>query len=477
MPIQCPHCHKVFELTDNEYLQLLNQVKTEEFDSELNRRVETMKRQQEAEEKARQLEAEKEMQAGISAKELEISKLRQEIEALKGAVSNNDALRDAALATERAEAQKKIGELASKKDAEIADLRRLLETSDSRHELDLEKERSRSRDLLNENERRISELSGKLEAKELEAGKRELELKEQHAAVLKAKDEEIERYRDLKSRLSTKMLGETLEQHCFNSFYQARNFGAFADATLEKDNDVVEGTKGDFVFRDYINGTECVSIMFEMKNEDENTRSKHRNEDFFAKLDKDRTRKKCEYAVLVSTLEADSELYNQGIVDVSYRYAKMYVIRPQFFLPVISLISKTSRAQASTMIELRRDLAVAQAQSVDVTNFEERRNRFASEFMKFVNDHKKKHESALESIDKAISAAEKQIENLQKVKKLFETSNQKLVRAGDAIENDFTIKKLTRGNPTMKRMFAEERLRKEETQARTTTGDSEAPPE
>lgn len=473
MSIQCPHCHKVFELTDNEYLQLLNQVKNEEFDSELNRRLEMMKLQQEAEDKARRLEAEKELQAGISAKELEISKLRQEIEALKGTVTNNDALRDAALATARAEAAKELGELASKKDSEIAELRKRLETSDSRHELVLEKERSRSRELLNENHKKISELSSRLEAKELEADKRELELKEQHAAVLKAKDEEIERYRDLKSRLSTKMLGETLEQHCFNSFYQARNFGAFAEATLEKDNEVVEGTKGDFVFRDYIDGTECVSIMFEMKNEDENTRSKHRNEDFFAKLDKDRTRKKCEYAVLVSTLEADSELYNQGIVDVSYRYPKMYVIRPQFFLPVISLISKTSRAQATTVTELRKDLAVAQAQSVDVTNFEERRNRFASEFMKFVNDHKKKHDAALESIDKAIAAAEKQIENLQKVKKLFETSNQKLVRAGDVIENDFTIKKLTRGNPTMKRMFAEERRRLEEPQDYTTPDDSE----
>ncbi|MDE6118803.1 MAG: DUF2130 domain-containing protein, partial [Muribaculaceae bacterium] len=212
-----------------------------------------------------------------------------------------------------------------------------------------------------------------------------------------------------------------------------------------------------FIFRDYIDGEECLSIMFEMKNEDDRTATKHRNEDFFAKLDKDRHDKKCEYAVLVSTLEADSDLYNVGIVDVSYRYDKMYVIRPQFFMSLISLLSQSSKRGAETINTLRRELSVAKAQSIDVTKFEEKRDRFAAEFMKFVDSHKKKHNEAITTIDKAIEDAEKQIERLRKIKTLFDTSTQKLTRAGEVIENDFTIKKLTHGNPTMKAKFDEAR--------------------
>lgn len=275
--------------------------------------------------------------------------------------------------------------------------------------------------------------------------------------MLKAKDEEIERYRDMKSRLSTKMLGETLEQHCYNVFNIARSQGGFRSAYFEKDNDASSGSKGDFIFRDYIDGEECLSIMFEMKNEADLTATKHRNEDFFAKLDKDRREKGCEYAVLVSTLEADNELYNEGIVDVSYRFEKMYVVRPQFFMPVISLLSQSSRRNAATLVTLRRELSVARAQSIDVTRFEERRDKFAGEFMKFVDAHRKKHDEAIASIDRAIEDAEKQIDRLRKIKALFDTSTQKLVRAGEVIENDFTIKKLTHGNPTMRAKFADAR--------------------
>jgi hypothetical protein len=222
----------------------------------------------------------------------------------------------------------------------------------------------------------------------------------------------------------------------------------------------VGGTKGDFIFRDYLNGEEYISIMFEMKNEAEATNTKHHNEDFFAKLDKDRRDKQCEYAVLVSTLDADNELYNEGIVDVSYRYDKMLVVRPQFFMSVITMLSKTAKRGASQLIGLKHELEIAKAQSIDVTNFEKRRDKFAEEFGKLVQAHFDKQNEALDAINKAIQAAETQAEKLRKIKALFETSTQKLIKANEKVENDFTIRKLTYGNKTMQAKFAEAKEQK-----------------
>lgn len=455
MKLQCPHCKTVFQVDESEYAAIASQVRNSEFEAEVKRRLLEIDRQREAEAKARNLEAEQLLSKRLAEKDQEKSVLEKEIERLKGIVDNSEALKKAALAEAEASRIQDVNAVKASKNKEIADLQAQIDRSRAEHELKLVNERNISKDAIHQKEQAIIELKSKLEAQEVAARNKELEIKEQHSAILKAKDEEIEHYKEMKSRLSTKMLGESLEQHCKNSFDLARSMGQFAGAYFEKDNDASSGTKGDFIFRDYIRDEECISIMFEMKNEADLTATKHKNEDFFAKLDKDRNEKKCEYAVLVSTLEADSELYNNGIVDVSYRYPKMFVIRPQFFLPIIALLSKAARRSAETLISLRAELVEAKAQSVDVTRFEERRDKFASEFMKFVDGHRKKHDEAIDAIDKAIANAEKQIDSLRKIKTLFDTSTQKLVRAGEVIENDFTIKKLTYGNPTMRAKFEE----------------------
>lgn len=439
MNLQCPKCKTTFEVDESHYAALLEQVRNAEFEAELKRRVSEMAESRKAEAKVRELELTKAADKALADKE-------REIERLKALVDNNDALKKAELADAR-----------SAKDREIAELKSKLALADNQRKLDIANERSAQSERINKLNQTVTELGAQLKAQEIAAKNRELELREQNAVILKAKDEEIRHYKDLKSRLSTKMLGETLEQHCLNAFNQARSYGQFASAYFEKDNDISGGTKGDFIFRDYIDGQLCLSIMFEMKNEDERTQSKHRNEDFFAKLDKDRREKDCEYAVLVSTLEADNEFYNGGIVDVSYRYEKMFVVRPQFFLPIISLLSRASRRSAETIIALRSELAVAKAQSIDVSTFEERRDKFVADFAKYVEAHQSKHEEALASIDKAIAAAEKQVDALRKVKSVFDASQQKLLKAQELAETKFTIRSLTRGNPTMKQKFDDAR--------------------
>lgn len=459
MKLQCPHCKTLFQVDESEYAALLAQVKTNEFEAEVNRRLKEIDAQRRAEEKSRQLEAESRVEKQLAEKEREKDRLAAEIERLKGVVESYDNVKKAEIAALRADSNRDLNELSASKDREIDKLKATIDKDRSQHELDLAKVRNSVNEELHSKERAIVELNSRLEAQEIAARNKELELREHHSAILKAKDEEIEHYKDMKSRLSTKMLGETLEQHCQMSFDTARSLGNFAGAYFEKDNDASSGTKGDFIFRDYIDGEECISIMFEMKNEADQTATKHKNEDFFAKLDKDRNTKKCEYAVLVSTLEAESEFYNAGIVDVSFRYPKMFVIRPQFFLPIIALLSKASRKSAETVVRLRNELTEARAQSVDVTRFEERRDKFVAQFMKYVDAHKSKQADALEAIDKAIAAAEKQIDNLRKIKGLFDTGTQKLIKAGEVIENDFTIKKLTHGNPTMRAKFDEARTK------------------
>ena len=451
----------MFQVDENDYAAILAQVKTAEFEKEVQKRIEELLVASQAEQKAKELEAQKREAARISLKDQEIAKLSTEVARLNGIVANNEANNKAALAAASESKTKELAELSAKKDKQIADLRAKVEGMQVQHKLDIIEERNSCKDDLHAKEQTISQLTSQLKAQEMAAENKVLELKEYHSAMIKAKDEELEHYKDLKSRLSTKMLGETLEQHCQNTFNMARSMGQFADAYFEKDNDISTGSKGDFIFRDYIDGQECLSIMFEMKNEADTTSTKHKNEDFFSKLDKDRNDKGCEYAVLVSTLEADSELYNNGIVDVSYRYTKMFVVRPQFFLPVIALLSKAARRNAETVVSLRTQLEKAKEQSIDVTRFEERRDKFASEFLKHITASQKKHDEAIEAIDKNIANMEKMIDSLRKVKSLFVTSSQKLVKAGDVIENDFTIKKLVHGNPTMRAKFDEARKLRE----------------
>jgi predicted Zn finger-like uncharacterized protein len=422
MNLTCPKCKTVFQVDESDYAVILQQVKNEEFDAEIKRRLKEIERQHIVEDKAKAIEFERRSEQQLAAKD------------------------------------RAMGELEKKKDLEISNLKAQIEMLRKQNELDVVKERNARKDELHAKEQAITELNSKIQAQAVAAENKVHEINERNAVILKAKDEEIERYKDMKIRMSTKMLGETLEQHCYNMFNRARSQGQFQTAYFEKDNDTsIGGTKGDFIFRDYLNGEEYISIMFEMKNEADTTATKHRNEDFFAKLDKDRNDKKCEYAVLVSTLEADSDFYNEGIVDVSYRYDKMIVIRPQFFMAVIVMLSRTAMRGASRLIDLKNQLAIAKAQSIDVTKFEERRDKFVSEFGKLVEAHLKKQDDALEGIDKAIAAAEKQAENLRKVKALFEASRQKLINANEKAENDFTIRKLTYGNQTMKAKFDEAR--------------------
>ena len=284
----------------------------------------------------------------------------------------------------------------------------------------------------------IVKLNSAIELKEQEWRINEQNLKNSYEERLKMMDEQIEKYKDFKQRLSTKMVGETLEQHCSIQFNQFR-MTAFPNAYFEKDNDASSGSKGDFIYRDYSDdGTEYISIMFEMKNESDTTASKHRNEDFFKELDKDRNEKKCEYAVLVSMLEAESDLYNGGIVDVSYRYPKMYVIRPQFFIPLITLL----RNAALNSLEYRRQLMIVQNQQADLTTFEGNIEAFKNSFMKTYDNATKKHQEAIDGIDKAIS-------QLQKIKEALQTSDKHLNAANNKLTADLTIKRLTKNADTV----------------------------
>lgn len=459
MNIQCPHCHKAFKVDETDYAAIQQQVRNAEFQKEIEQRLSEILLQHKAEEKARALEAEHSAEKKLAEKDREKAMLQNEIEQLKSKINTFESEKKAAFASMEATNIEKISEIKAAKEHEINELKGAISELKNRHEVELINARNECKDDIHAKEKEITELNSQLQAQKVTAENTLLEIKDRHKAILQAKDEEIERYKDLKSRLSTKMLGETLEQHCLTMFNMARSHGQFLNAYFEKDNDTsIGGTKGDFIFRDFFNGSEYISIMFEMKNEDDRTATKHKNEDFFAKLDKDRREKGCEYAILVSTLEADSDFYNEGIVDVSYRYDKMLVIRPQFFMSVISLLSRTALRGAQRLVNLQQEVEIAKAQSIDVTKFEERRDKFVSEFGKLVGAHIKKQDDALAGIDKAIEAAEKQAENLRKIKSMFEASRQKLISANEKAENDFTIRKLTYGNPTMRAKFDEARL-------------------
>lgn len=405
--------------------------------------------QQETEAELSQAQAARRLQEDIAARDAEIARLKAQAEA--SAQQQAVALENARAAT-REELSRGI----AAKDAEISKLRQQIAADAARRELAVaqavtaaERERDEARAALaseralHDSERQQLEASHALE---LEQSKKASD------ALIRYKDEEIERLRDMKVRLSTKMVGETLEQHCETEFNRLR-MTAFPHAYFEKDNDAVEGedgsrrSKGDFIFRECDDdGNEIISIMFEMKNENDATATKHKNEDFFKKLDADRTKKKCEYAVLVSLLEPESELYNTGIVDVSYRYEKMYVIRPQFFIPLITLL----RNAAMNALAYKQELAIMRQQNVDVTNFESKLEAFQEGFSRNFELANRKFQTAIEEIDKTIS-------HLQKTKEALLSSDRNLRLANDKAQG-LTIKKLTRGNPTMKAAFEEARV-------------------
>ena len=401
--IKCPHCGKVFQVDESGYAGIVQQVRDNEFHKELERREAELREKTDASVKIARMEQEKISAEEIQRKDARIAEMDKEIEALKA------KLRGAETETRLA-----VSEAISEKEKELAD-------------------KALS----------ITELEGKLESKAAESELREKSLKDQYESALKMKDEQIEYYKDFKARQSTKMVGESLEQHCQNQFNQIR-MTAFPKAYFEKDNDARTGSKGDFIFRESSDdGTEFISIMFEMKNEMDETVTKHKNEDFFKELDKDRREKNCEYAVLVTLLEADNDLYNNGIVDVSYKYEKMYVIRPQFFIPMITLL----RNAALNSLKYQRELQVVKNQQLDILHFEENMNTFKTAFAKNYDLASRKFEDAINEIDKSIR-------QLEKVKEALTSSERNLRLANDKAQ-DLSIKKLTKNAPSVKEMFDE----------------------
>ena len=436
--LKCPKCGSVFTVDEADYASIVEQVKNAEFDIEINKRIEELRKQYVAEQKAVVLKSEQGFQEKLSARELELGKKEREIERLNAQIN-------ALTQTKELEMKAALGQ----KEQEISALKLTISQSDSKRQIALLEEQRKAQDVLKAKDAKIAELEGKVKLEQSEASLRENSLRKEYEYQLKQKQEEVDYYKDLKTKLSTKMIGETLEVHCSTEFNRMRSL--FPYAYFEKDNDASEGSKGDFIFRDFgPDGTEYISIMFEMKNEADETATKHKNEDFFKKLDADRRSKNCEFAVLVSLLEPDSELYNGGIVDVSYRYDKMYVIRPQFFMPLISLLVQTSKKS----LEYKQELAVARSQSVDVTNFEDKLIDFQK---RFGNDYR----LASEKFKTAVDEIDKSIQHLQKIKEALLGSENRLRLANDKLEG-LTIKKLTRGNPTMKAKFEEARKKKDE---------------
>lgn len=551
--IRCPKCQSVFQVDEADYASIVSQVKNAEFNDELNRRLEEVRKQYAAELKADVMKSEQTFGQQLSAKDLEIGEKNTEIERLKAQIDSMAQTKAFELAEEMSKKDQEISELKAKiestaqakalelagemnkkdqeiselkakiestaqakalelagemnkKDQEISELKAKIESTAQAKALELAgemnkknqeiselkakiesmvqtnalelagelakkdkeiselkstisqskdacqiavlEEQRKAQDALKEKDNKIVELTGMVNQQKNEAALRENNIKETYEIQLKKKQEEVDYYKDLKTRMSTKMVGETLEIHCSTEFNRMRPL--FPNAYFEKDNDASGGSKGDFIFRDYEDGFEYISIMFEMKNEMDQTATKHKNEDFLKKLDDDRKAKKCEFAVLVSLLEPESELYNTGIVDMSHRYPKMYVIRPQFFIPLITLLVQTSKKS----IEYQRQLAIARSQSVDVTNFESRLNDFKEKFANNYRLASEKFKTAIDEIDKSIT-------HLQKIKEALVGSERNLRLANDKADS-LTIKKLTYNNPTMKEKFKEARAVEED---------------
>ena len=428
--LKCPKCGSVFTVDEADYASIVSQVKNAEFNAEVDRRLQELHERHKAEELLTISKVEKDFQEVLNKKELEIKEKEARIGQLSGKL------------TEAEQAKKTEISLAlAEKDKVILDLKSSLNENENKLKLAVMEEQRKALESLQNKDKEIAELKATAEISRQKAVNYVNSQKEEYETKLKMMQEQVDYYKDLKTKMSTKMIGETLEIHCSTQFNQMMR-PMMPNAYFEKDNDASGGSKGDFIFLDYgADGTEYISIMFEMKNEADETATKHKNEDFFKKLDADRKAKNCEFAVLVSLLEPDSELYNGGIVDVSYRYEKMYVIRPQFFLPLISLLVQTSKKS----LEYKQQLAVAKSQSIDVTNFENQLLDFRHKFGRNYRLASEKFQTAIEEIDKSIS-------HLQKIKDALIGSENNLRLANDKAEA-LTIKKLTQNNPTMSALF------------------------
>ena len=424
--LKCPKCGTIFTVDKADYADIVSQVKNQEFAAEVAKREEELRAQYATREQLAKQQAEMQLQQSLAAKASEIEKQNSEINVLKAQLASiaqtKEAEKQAALLAEK----QCLQELLLNKEAEIARLK-----------ADMQKQLG---DLQN---------AAQLQAKQAELNIKQLN--DEHRILLEAKQKEVDFYKDFKAKMSTKMLGETLEQHCAVLFEKNLR-PMMPTAYFEKDNDASQGSKGDFIFRDKVGEQEYISIMFEMKNEADTTATKHRNEDFFKKLDDDRRKKGCEYAVLVSMLEPESELYNQGIVDVSHKYPKMFVVRPQQFITIITLLVNANKKS----IELQNELALAKSQSVDVTNFENQLMDFKE---KFGNNYR----LASEKFAKAIDEIDKTIAHLIKTKEALLSSENNLRLANDKA-TALTVKKLTKGNPTMTKLFAEAQVVTEDAQ-------------
>ena len=419
--IKCPNCGTVFQIDEMDYQSIVKQIRDHEFEKEIALRDKQAEQDKENAVKLKEASVKESFQEQISKKDLEIQALKNELKTLEEKTENK--------------LEKKLQEEVQRRELKISELNKKLEVQESKSELEKQK-------ALSEKDKKIDSLSSELEIKSREYSLKEKTIKESYDAKLKDKDEQIAYYKDFKAKQSTKMIGESLEVHCNTEFNRLRPL--FMNATFEKDNDAKSGSKGDFIFRDYDeDGLEIVSIMFEMKNEADETATKHKNEDFFKELDKDRREKNCEYAVLVSLLEADNDYYNDGIVDVSHFYDKMYVIRPQFFIPIITLIRNLSRKS----LEYRKELELVRNQNIDITNFEKNINVFKEGFSR-------NYRLASERFAKAIEEIDKSIDHLQKIKEHLQKTDDNLRLANNKAE-DLTIQKLTHNNPTMKQMFSD----------------------
>lgn len=405
--IKCPKCGEVFQVDESGYAAIVKQVRDKEFEKEIS---------------SREIQFENEKEAAIKLAKIEVeSKLKDTL----------------------VEKEKALFDISAQKDREILELKTRLDTYEKDKALELNRFEIDKERLIAEKDRQIADLAGKIESNEKENLLKELSLKQQYETELRFKDEEIRCIKDFKARQSTKMIGESLEKHCELEFNKLRATG-FQNAYFEKDNDAKTGSKGDYIFRESnSDGLEVVSIMFEMKNEADTTSTKKKNEDFLKELDKDRCEKNCEYAVLVSLLEPENELYNSGIVDMSHKFPKMYVIRPQFFIPMITILRNASL----NSLQYKQELAVIRNQNIDISNFEESMNEFKEKFARNYEIASKKFKTAIEEIDKTI-------DHLQKTKEALLSSENNLRLANNKAE-DLSIKRLTKNNPTMAAKFAE----------------------
>ena len=423
--ITCPKCHATFTISEEEYKSIRMQLRDQEFVTALHEREQAFEQSKLDAVKIAEAAVTKELQQVISEKTAEISSLK------------------AQLVTKTTENELAVKNAVADKEKQIAGLAAQIQANKTEQDLAVQKAVAEKADELNQKVIEIEQLKGQIDSKAKEAELAQNNLKASYEQQLKFKDEEIERYKDFKAKQSTKMIGESLEVFCKNEFDKMRPVG-FQNATFEKDNKISEsGSKGDFIFRETEEGVEFISIMFEMKNEMDTTATKHKNEDFFKELDKDRKEKKCEYAVLVTLLEPENDLYNNGIVDVSYKYEKMYVVRPQFFIPIITLLRNAAR----NSLKYRKELAVVQNQNIDITNFEAKLSEFKDKFDRDCRLADKNFEDAINDIDKTIK-------NLEKIKKELQLTVSHLKLADNKLQ-DITIKKLVRGNPTMAAKFAE----------------------